>query len=126
MIDGITVLSKSDIMTISGSQTLGAICSVLLIIAFVLFVITDVLNNKDNKYKSKTSETMFTVSCSSFLLVSALFIVFTVVYVITIKEKPTGTYEYKVLIDEGVYFSDVCEKYEVVDSDGDTYIIRER
>ena len=45
---------------------------------------------------------------------------------VNISQEPTGRYEYQVIIDGSVSFSDFNEKYEVIDQNGKIYTIREK
>ena len=41
-------------------------------------------------------------------------------------EEPTGIYEYQVIIDDNVSFTELYEKYEIVDQNGEIWTIRDK
>ena len=63
-------------------------------------------------------------------MVSATSILFGLILILvsesTIKEVPTGEYEYQVTIDESVSMVDFTSKYDIIRVDGEIYTIREK
>ena len=104
MIEGITILSQEAIRNQNvGIFVLGLLIS--LIIGIVLLLLSD----------------------SSFLGTLSV-IVLTIISAIVSGEcgEDTERNKYKVLIDESVSFVEVCEKYDLIDREGEIYIIEER
>ena len=112
MIDGIEILNKTEIMTISDAGLLwtfilvfgGVICAALC--AF--------LSNYHNTF---IIGVIFGVVAffSGFIVGDA-----------TEESKPTGRYQYECTIDESVSFKDVLENYEVVEQKGKLWILEDK
>lgn len=112
MIDGITVLSQSEIM-ITPNWTY--IIIIITLIAFAVSMITTA------SFHHNRIKTIFEISSICFFI---LFIVglFCMVFV----ENPTGEYTYKVTISDEVNFVEFNNKYEIIDQDGLIYTIKEK
>ena len=56
----------------------------------------------------------------------AIIIVFAFALIGCLYKKPTGQYEYQVLIDDSANFKEIYDKYEIIDVKGEIYIIRDK
>ena len=123
-----TILETTPIMTnyFCDSLAIGAflfavalvICSVVGIILYTVF---------ENKYKKfgvivgNTIEKLFVlawISCLVFIASAVVSVIYTPNY--------TGRNQYRVLIDDSVFFNEIAEKYEIVGQDGEAYILNEK
>lgn len=112
MIDGITVLSQSEIM-ITPNWTY-----IITIIAFITFVVSMIITFSSHH---KIIETIFGISfiCCFILFIIGLFCMCFI-------ESRTGKYAYKVTISNEVNFVELNNKYEIIDQDGLIYTIKEK
>ena len=112
MMDGITVLSQSEIMVIPNWTY------IITIIALIAFVVSMIISFN---VRNKIIETIFGISsiCCSFLLVIGLFCMILI-------EVGTDKYTYKVTISDEVNFVEFNNKYEIIDQDGLIYTIKEK
>lgn len=112
MIEGIEVLNKTEIMTISDA---GLIWTLILIIGgligIVLFLCLTYIN------ENFVIGTIFSIL--------ALFSGF-VVLAAASESKPTGRYQYEVTIDESVLFDDVFENYDIIEQKGKLWILEDK
>ena len=115
MIDGITVLSQSEITTQPCWIWIFLFVSWFVIILGVVLVIICASFNKKIGTKLAT--------ISTFLGIVLFFIDWLCGIIITV---PTGKYEYKVTISDEVNFVEFNNKYEIIDQDGLIYIIKEK
>lgn len=108
MIDGITVLSQTEIMEAPYNQ-------IIIIISFVILtIILAVLEYHLTNDFSLVS--MFFALLLSIAIGLAYY---------NIAKEPTGKYEYKVLIDKSASFIEFTEQYNVIKKDGTVYTIRD-
>jgi hypothetical protein len=107
MIEGITILSQNDILT---NKYNLIVC--FIVIAIGVFV--TVLSGQGDGSVLKA----FGLLCGI-----AIVIVF---FILALQMKPTGKYEYKVLISEEVKLGDFEKKYEIINKDGQIYTIQEK
>lgn len=115
MLEGITILNQSEIMTKPEWTQTVAIISMILMLVFLFaslcFLITD---------KEKLGFAM-----SLLMILSAI----ASLTFITLEENieiPTGKYEYQVIIDDNVSLNEFIEKYEIINIDGKLYTIKEK
>jgi len=109
MIEGIEILAQSEIMTDS-SWTAW----ILVLLAFGFVVFTGGLSNN--------IDFLVFIGC----IALSISIVGSLLMVIINPKEPTGKYEYQVTIDENVSFTELYEKYEVVDQNGKIWVIRDK
>lgn len=112
MIDGITVLSTSELVTVN----IG--CFIFAIIGACVFG-TGLFIFAESNYTNNN----FVIG-SIVGIIGILMITFTVIS--GNLTKTTGEYEYKVTISDEVSFVEFNEKYEIVDQDGLIYTVVER
>ena len=112
MMDGITVLSQSEIMNIPNWTY------IITIIALIAFFVSMIITFS---FHHNRIETIFGISsiCFSILFVVGLFC-------IQFIEIRTGKYTYKVTISDEVNFVEFNNKYEIIDQDGLIYTIKEK
>ena len=115
MMDGITVLSQSEITTTPCWIWIFLLVSLFVIILGIVLVTICASFNK--KIGTKLA-TIFT-----FLGIVLFFINWLCGIIITV---PTGKYEYKVTISDEVNFVEFNNKYEIIDQDGLIYTIKEK
>ena len=108
MIDGITVLSTSELVTVN----IG--CFIFAIIGACVFGTGLFIFAESNDF----------VIGSIVGIIGVLMITFTIIS--GNLTKTTGEYEYKVTISDEVNFVEFNNKYEIVDQDGLIYTIREK
>lgn len=108
MIDGITVLSQTEIMK-APYQYLVVITSI--IILTIIFTLLEHYASDD-------------ISILSPILAILFSIIIGIAY-FNIAKEPTGRYEYKVLIDKSVSFVELTERYNMIKKDGLVYTIRD-
>ena len=113
MLEGIEVLSQSDIM----QRPLWAnfafyFCMGFIFIGLILMVVCVVVDN------------------TNYLTVSAGILIFGFVCVLILcfidPEEPSGRYKYKVLINEDVSFTDLYDKYDVVGQEGLIWTLKDK
>ena len=113
MLEGIEILSQSDIM----QRPLWAnfafyFCIGFTFIGLILMVVFAVVYN------------------TNYLTVSACILIFWFVCALILcsidPEEPSGRYEYKVLINEDVSFTDLYEKYDVVGKEGLIWTLKDK
>lgn len=113
MLEGIEILSQSEIM----QRSLWAKFAFSFFIGFtfiglILMVVFAVVYNEN------------------YVTVSAGFLIFGFVCALILcaidPEEPSGRYEYKVLINEDVSFTDLYEKYDVVGQEGLIWTLKDK
>lgn len=112
-IPGIKVLHQTEILDISLNPTVLTVAAVALIVAVLTFFLAWALSDSD---------TLLIVSFFC-LVVSLLAFVGSTVFAI---ETPTGRYEYEVLIDDTTNLKTVYDQYEIVDTRGEIFILKEK
>ena len=110
IMNGIEVLSKSEIKTISTSSLLIMTFVCIFIILTGLFISISIFDVDEN--------------LAALVLSTALLVLFFMVS--KSLEKSTGKYEYKVTISDEVSLNEFYDKYEIVDQDGKIYTIKEK
>ena len=112
MMNGITVLSQSEIMNTPNWTY------IITIIALIAFVVSMIITSS---FHHNRIETIFGISsiCFSILFVVGLFCMKFI-------EIRTGKYTYKVTISNEVNFVEFNNKYEIIDQDGLIYTIKEK
>lgn len=104
MPEGITVLMQEEIY----SPNIAAMVIVFIVSVIVLLVI-------ENYFNVYIDAAIWFLAC-----------IFIAVIVGAVLSKPSGTYKYKVLIDDNVRFVEFHNLYEVIDQDGDIFTVEER
>lgn len=108
MIEGITILNQTEIMTVPGWCVFG--CCVCIFAAVVLVLI------------GMASGSIGCIITSLIPLASTLIILmFGLADMVG-----TGRYEYEVTIDESVDFIDIYENYDVIEQRGDIWVIEDK
>lgn len=108
MIEGIEVLSASEIYAVSN---INIAIGVVFIVVMVLFEIG----------ASAVKELWQRV-----IMIIATIICFCVSIYCAANTEPTGRYEYKVIINDNVSFNDFYNKYEIINIEGKIYTIKEK
>lgn len=111
IMNGIEVLSKSEIKTISTSSLLIMTFVCIFIILTGLFISISIFDVDENL-------------AALVVLPTALLVLFFMVS--KSLEKSTGKYEYKVTISDEVSLNEFYDKYEIVDQEGKIYTIKEK
>ena len=115
MMDGITVLSQSEITTTPCWIWIFLLVSLFVIILGIVLVTICASFNKKIGIKLGTVFTIFGI---------VLFFIDWLCGLIT--KVPTGKYTYKVAISAEVNFVEFNHKYEIIDQDGLIYTIKEK
>lgn len=124
MINGINVLNKTEILTYERSATIGAIFTIIGVMTLIfLFVFLFFLFINSDR---KIFRAILSFSTYSFVLLFFVFVILAAIYSSNIKEIKTGEYKYEVLIDDSVSLNSFYEKYEIIDTSGKIYTIKER
>lgn len=108
MLEGIEVLNEIEIKT-------NSVLLIVLMITFLILGVTLVIISL-----AKDSFLMSILGLVSFII----FAIFVVLVVCV--EVPTGEYQYQVTIDENVSMTEFFEKYEIIDTQGKIYTIKEK
>ena len=108
MIDGITVLNQTEIMTDPDCFLVVVIVGVIL--GFALFVL-GLRTHNDILVISGLISLLATIVSMPVMLCFA---------------KPSGLYKYEVTIDEPVDFVDMYERYEVIGQRGDIWVLEDK
>lgn len=112
MMDGITVLSQSEIMNIPTWILVVIIIGITIcVISLMVFI----------SFTQEIIQIIFEISsiCGIILCTFGLLSMFFI-------ESGTGKYTYKVTISDEVNFVEFNNKYEIIDQDGLIYIIKEK
>ena len=107
MVEGIEILSVSEIYTISSMSTAIAI-------VFLVAMVLSIIGVSVVKKSLRVIMIIITIIC------------FWVSIYCGTNAKPTGKYEYKVTIDDNISFNDFHNKYEIINIEGKIYTIKER
>ena len=108
MLEGIEVLSKSEIMTTPSWWWIPAVC--ILIFCIVTGVALSI---------------RYQIDFLSFLFIGGIIV--TGIYCLIVSQTvSTGEYSYKVTIDDSVSMTEFTERYEILDQDGKIYKIKEK
>lgn len=122
MINGINVLNKTEILTTEPIHLIWMsllISVIILVMSFVMTVVCMSCNNNFLKNIENISGIILIVSFFS----SMILLMFMAV---TGKTIHTGEYMYEVLIDDKVSLNEFHKKYEIIDTNGKIYTIKER
>lgn len=115
MIEGIEILAQSEIIQSTSWTTIVCMSGIImLIIGFILLVIGEGI-----KYDVG-------IVSGGFLIVLGVIVAVVGIGLSETYKEPTGRYEYQVIIDENVSFTDVYSNYEVVDQNGLIWTIRDK
>lgn len=128
MIEGIEVLRQTDILVSQTREGWWIPILISLVIAIIFAVIAIKMSKKANNEHTNPQDKDKLAILSIMLLslaVGAMF--FSLSHATKIKEEvPSGKYEYEVVIDESVGFREIHDAYEVIDSNGDVYTLRDK
>ena len=128
MIKGVEVLRQTDILVSQTREGWWVPVLVYLAIAIIFTAIAMKMSKKANNEHTNPQDKEKLVILSimfSFLAVGA--IAFSLLHATKIKEEvPSGKYEYEVVIDKSVGFREIHDAYEVIDSNGDVYTLRDK
>ena len=114
MLEGITILSQTEIFTINEKFKIPTI------IALIVAVLSVIIAHIVSCYFGKTT----TYIC---VVISFIFItIFSSCGFALFSKTPTGKYEYQVTIADNVSMNDFYEKYEVIKVEGEIYTIKEK
>lgn len=113
MIDGITILNQTVITeSVMSNETLFRIAGLIFAITLVLTIIF-LLENWD-----------IAGCCTAIICLVA--IVICILQTIRSEDIPTGRYKYEVTVDESVRFTDIYEKYDVVERRGEIWVLEDK
>ena len=112
MIEGIEILNKTEIMTMSD---VNAMWTLILIFGGLICIVVSA----------------FLISCHDAFIFGVIFgiVAFFSGFVVceaTEQSEPTGRYQYECTIDESVTFEDVLENYNVVEQKGKLWILEDK
>lgn len=117
MLEGITVLSQKDIVTL-GKFHLAVYCIVFSLMFII--IITDSIKNKFGNIKSILCDVIYGV------IASALTAFIPLMILKDINTVQTGKYEYTVTVDDSVSFTEFTDKYTIIEQNGDVFVIKEK
>ena len=112
MLEGIHILNKTMIMDLAFNLKLMAVFGILLVIFFVGFAITDSRRH-----------------CRLVVIFGLAFIACGFALLITLydrKEVPTDRYRYEVTVGPYVRFTDIYERYDVVERRGEIWVLEDK
>jgi hypothetical protein len=112
MLEGIEILSKTEIMYTPG------ITLFLFAISFIALIITGFVTTLSICENNRRNSTIFASLCGLSLIILFALLGFI--------DKPTGKYEYKVTIDDSVSMNEFNERYEIIEVEGKIYTIKEK
>lgn len=110
MLEGINILNQVEIMRVDPSCILPIALLVTLIILGAVFIGT---------------------ACEGYdifkgILLLIVSVPLLIAIIVSKPSVPTGRYEYTVTIDESVSFTDLYENYEIVEQNGQLWILRDK
>lgn len=112
-IPGVEVLNKTELMDYSPNDTAIFIAIIAVVVAVISFLVSWCIQEEAG---------MIISLVAAFVAVTALFI-----GNFAFPDKtPTGYYKYEVLIDDSVNLNQICNDYEIIDTRGKIYIIKNR
>ena len=111
MLEGITILNQTEIMTISNAGLIWTI--ILCVVGFVGAILFASLSDEYTE-------------CVIGVIVCIVLFFIGIGIAATDDSKSTGRYEYEVLIDESVSFEDVYKNYDVVEQKGKMWILEDK
>lgn len=112
MLEGIEILDKTEILYTSDVAILFCVFSMIAII------VTAIISILFLAYNQIREAIISAVVCGLAII--------TIIISLSFVDKPTGTYQYQVTIDENVSMVEFHEKYEIVDIKGKIYTIKEK
>ena len=115
MIEGVTVLGQEAIK--ESPQWMTAILVIGLLVMVLAFVVMFFGAFCEDFRMVDKGIVMMSVT-AALLLVLALMVV--------VIEVPTGRYEYKVIIDDDVPFTELYDNYEIINQEGQIYTIKDK
>ena len=112
MLEGIHILNKTVITeAVMPNETLFSIAG-LTFIVMLIFTLAGLVENWD-------------IAGYTAIICLVAFVI-CLIQVARSKDVPTDRYEYEVTIDESVLFSDIYEKYEVVEQRGEIWVLEDK
>ena len=115
MLEGIEILAQTEIMeSVSWTNIVYISGIIMVIIGFILLIIGSVIEYD-----------VGIVSGGVLLVLGVIVAIISIPLSETYKE-PTGRYEYQVTIDDTVSFTELYEKYKVIDQNGKIWTIRDK
>lgn len=113
MLEGITILNKEVItQSVMPNETLFRIAGLIFVFTLVLTIVF-MLENLD------------IASCFT-AIVCLIAVAICMIQTIRSEDIPTDRYRYEVTIDESVQFTDIYERYEVVEQRGEIWVLEDR
>lgn len=106
---------------------LGSSCLIVifLLLTFVCFLLWHVFVNKNMYKAAKKAEQISEVSFG-FVMLFGVFALGGLLVCGIYRPNYTGRNQYKVLIDDSVFFNEIAEKYKIVGQDGEIYILEDK
>ena len=108
IMNGIEVLSKSEIKSINISAFLIILLASILIISAGAYIYASIFDINEN------------------LLYTGVVLIILLSVFMALKTSTTGEYEYKVTISDEVSMNEFMKKYEIINQEGKIYTIKER
>lgn len=112
MLEGIEVLHQTDIM--GPPEWLIPVLIIGVVVVWALFVVS----TRKVKFLDISMRLMFGGVCAVFylLITAGLFWAY----------EPTGRYRYEATIDESVNFTEVYDRFDIIDKRGDIYTLEDK
>lgn len=112
MLEGITILNQTEITRHAYNFKLMGLFALLCIICLIV---------ASELYVSRHEYLPFI-----FVILCLAFFVGLLHQIYSVEEIPTGRYKYEVTVDESVRFTDIYEKYEVVEQRGEIWVLEDK
>ena len=132
MIEGMEILKKTEIVTEKALNIFDFLPHLLLmgggllIFLFALFFFADKVISEKNIYGFAISKgPKIAIGIGGFFFLASAILPFIFIKPVPTKV-PTGRYEYEATLDDTVNLKEVCERYEVVETKGDIYVLRDK
>ena len=113
MLEGIEILAQTDIMK---NPDWTSLFFTVMIVFMLLGIGISIIGSIIDMWKL--------IACGCGLVIGIFITSF--IIAANISQEPTGRYEYQVTIDDTVSFTELYEKYEVIDQNGKIWTIRDK
>lgn len=119
MIDGMEILEQTEIMVMSRSDNwwVGLILAIIGLVIFIGCLIYYRINQNDALKSTMTLP---------FAIGAIVIMFFGTVAASHEEEKPTGRFEYEVILDDTVMVNELCKYYEIVAEKDGVYVLRDK
>lgn len=114
MIEGIEILNKTEIMTVPGwFITLLVIAILVGCVCFGMFM------------RSSNWDLVWTIIFGIGSLVSIIVFICLCIFSDNVKE-PTGRYHYEAIVDDSVSFTELYERYDIIEQRGEIWVLKDK